>query len=423
MTNLELYNWAGNYRYRASQSATPSTIEDVQSIVRAAKKVRAIGTRHCFNDIADTDGTLVSTASLTKMWPVTVNAQTDVLSVKIESGVTYGMLCTFLEEQGYALPNLASLPHITVAGACATGTHGSGEQIKNLATSIAELEIVNGNGELVRFSKSRDGEKFNGAVVGLGSLGIVTGLTVEVIPTYEMSQTVLLDTPFDMAMNYFDEIQTLGYSVSLFTDWTSDTVQQIWLKQRTSVEYPQIPSWASKATSKLHPIGQMDPEPCTDQLGLPGRWFERLPHFKLEFTPSAAVELQTEYFIPRNRAIEALRAIDSIRDRISPLLQVSEIRTIAADSLWMSPAYDRESVAIHFTWYQKQPEVEALLPILEQALEPFQPRPHWGKLFTMSPNTIADRYSNMAAFVSLVEEMDPEGKFRNWYTYQNLIFG
>jgi xylitol oxidase len=254
-------------------------------------------------------------------------------------------------------------------------------------------------------------------VVGLGALGIVLSITLEVVPAFEVSQNVYLDLPLEQALAHFDEIQAMGYSVSMFTAWRNERIDQIWIKRLTSSvsPAPSVLFGAKPAARKLHPIESLDAEPCTEQLGFPGRWYERLPHFKLEFTPSAAIELQTEYFVQRVHAAAALRAINGIRQSIAPLLQVSEIRTIAADSLWMSPSYNRDSVSIHFTWFQKQPEVERLLPEIEAALSPFHARPHWGKLFDMKASALAKLYPKLPEFLSLVKEFDPDFRFRNAY--------
>ena len=312
---------------------------------------------------------------------------------------------------------MASLPHVTVSGACATATHGSGETNGNLATSVSRIEIVKTDGTIGEYSREQHPDIFPGVVVGLGALGIVSRITLDVVPAFEVSQDVYLALSLRRALDNFDEIQTMGYSVSLFTEWRNDLINQIWIKRRTSDgSLSQSDIFGAKAaTCKLHPIEALDAEPCTEQLGIPGRWYDRLPHFKLEFTPSAAVELQTEYFLPREHGTAALRVINSMSAAIAPLLQVSEIRTIAADNLWMSPCYNQDAVSIHFTWFQKQAEVERLLPEIERALSPFRAKPHWGKVFAMKHRAIASLYPRLSDFVNLKLEFDPAGKFENRY--------
>src|SRR5687768_3173312 len=301
--------------------------------------------------------------------------------VTIEGGVRYGPLCQYLQREGYALHNLASLPHISVAGACATATHGSGDSNGNLATAVTALEFVNARGELVALSQAEDGEQFQGTVVGLGGVGVITKLTLEVQPTFNMSQRVYENLPLTQLEDHFDEITSSAYSVSLFTDWQNASFNQVWVKRRVSDELAGAESstffGARPAHIHRHPIVTMSAENCTEQMGIPGPWYERLPHFRIGFTPSSGDELQTEYLIPRQYAVAAIQAINRLRDHIFPLLQISEIRTIAADALWMSPCYQQLCVAIHFTWVKDWQAVRQLLPLIEEQLAPFQARPHW----------------------------------------------
>ena len=170
---------------------------------------------------------------------------------------------------------------------------------------------------------------------------------------------------------------------------------------------------ATRASAPIHPIRRMSPAALTEQLGVPGPWHERLPHFRMDFTPSSGAELQTEYLMPREHAAEALLAVDAVRASFAPLLQISEVRTVAGDGLWLSTAFGRDSVALHFTWQPDWEGVRAVLPVIEAALAPFDPRPHWGKLSTMSPSAIRASYTQMRGFVELVERHDPRGTFRN----------
>jgi len=156
-------------------------------------------------------------------------------------------------------------------------------------------------------------------------------------------------------------------------------------------------------------------------MGVPGPWYERLPHFRMGFTPSAGKELQSEYFVPRRHAVEAILAMERLRDQISPHLLISEIRTIAADNLWMSPCYEQPSVTIHFTWKQDWPAVSKLLPVIEKELAIFEARPHWGKLFAMSPAELKSRYKRLPDFLQLSEKYDPHGKFRNAFLDRNIF--
>ncbi len=412
-------NWARNYTYRARSIEYPETIEQVCGLVRESERIRALGSRHCFNSIADSLGTMVSMRRLNGMLPFDPSSST----VTVEGGATYGDIGPTLHAQGAALHNLASLPHISIVGACATATHGSGNTNGNLGTSISAMDIVGADGSIRHMSRRKDPETFGAYVMGLGALGIVASVTLDVIPAFEVSQRVYRDLPLETALGNFDAIEELGYSVSLFTDWSRSNINQLWVKFRSEDSVPDgVGVFGAKAADrKLHPVERVDAEPCTEQLGVPGPWYQRLPHFKHEFTPSVGEELQTEYFIPRQHAIAALKAVDALGSQIVPLLQISEIRTIAADDQWLSPCYQQPCIAIHFTWFKREADVLALLPKIEAALAPFSARPHWGKLFTMSAEAIAPLYSRLPEFLQLARQLDPGGKF--WNSYLESVLG
>jgi xylitol oxidase len=322
---------------------------------------------------------------------------------------------------------MASLPHISVAGACATATHGSGDRSGNLASAVSAMEVVTADGEIVSFDRDSERDEFDGAVVSLGGLGSVTTLTLMLQPAFRMRQDLYENMPLARLVDHFDEVASSADSVSLFSDWRGPNVEQIWLKRRVpdGEVFSPAPAMfgATLATVPIHPIRRMSAEACTEQLGVPGRWHERLPHFRMDFMPSSGAELQSEYLIPRQHAVDALLAVDAVRDRFAPLLQISEVRTIAADDLWMSTAYHRASVALHFTW---QPDWEAarlVLPYVEAALEPFDPRPHWGKLFTMPPEAVRASYEKLPQFAALLRRHDPDGAFRNAFLDRYVFDG
>jgi alditol oxidase len=415
-------NWAGNYTYSAARFHAPETVEQLQELVLRSSKLRALGSRHSFNGIADTTEDQISLARFNQVLGLNHERRT----VTIEAGITYGQLGQYLHGEGYALHNLASLPHISVAGACATATHGSGNANGNLATSVAAIELVTANGDLVALSREQDGDAFQGAVVGLGGLGVVTKMTLDILPTYAVQQEVYENLPVTQLDAHFEDIVSSAYSVSLFTDWGQGRVNQVWLKRQiadnTALALAPTFFEARLAAQQRHPIDSLSGDPCTPQLGVPGPWNERLPHFRVDVTPSNGEELQAEYFVPRHHAIAAVRAITELHEQIAPLLMISEIRTIAADTLWMSPCYQQDSVALHFTWKLNWPEVQKLLPLIEARLAPFNARPHWGKLFTMSPALVQSFYTKLPDFQQLLQFYDPQGKFRNAFL-DTYIFG
>ncbi len=413
MTRDVLLNWAGNHRYAAARVHRPRTVEDVRTIVTQSRKLKALGTRHSFNDVADTTGELISLAHFDSVEEPDAASRT----VNVGAGVTYGKLCGRLHRAGFALHNLASLPHISVAGACATATHGSGDRLGGLATAVRAMRVVTADARVLDVSRESNGDAFAGMVVSLGGLGVVTRLTLDVVPAFDVRQDVYENLPLAAVEQHFDEVTSMADSVSLFTDWRDARFNQVWLKRRVTdgpaADVTPEHFGATRATGPRHPIDGISPVNCTEQMGAAGAWHERLPHFRMDYTPSSGEELQSEYFVPRARAAAALRAVYGLRDHVPPLLQISEVRTIAADEMWMSPCYRRASVAIHFTWRKDVPGVAGVLPRIEHALDPFDARPHWGKLFTMQPARVRSLYPKLSEFRQLLVTSDPDGKFRN----------
>src|SRR5438105_1771126 len=418
----KLKNWAGNVDYSTENLYSATSINQVQEFVKKQNKLKVLGTRHCFNKIADSTDYFLSLKEMDEAIAFDSQART----VTVAASVTYGKLCPYLHAKGFALHNLASLPHISVAGACSTATHGSGQKNGNLATAVSGMEIVTADGTVVNLSREADGETFNGSVVGLGALGVITKVTLDIQPSFMMRQYVYQNLPLGELKEHFDAIESSGYSVSLFTDWQKQRINELWIKNRIEEgqEFHASPEFygAKLATVNLHPITALSAENCTEQMGVPGPWFERLPHFRMGFMPSAGKELQSEYFVPRQHAVEAILAVERLRDQITPHLLISEIRSIAADDLWLSPCYEQPTVTIHFTWKQDWPAVRKLMPVIEKELLPFKPRPHWGKLFTIPPAELKSAYEKLPEFIELSKTYDPSGKFRNPFLNTN-IFG
>jgi alditol oxidase len=415
-----LKNWAGNVEYATDKLYSATSVGQAQDFVRQHTRMKVLGTRHCFNHIADSKYDFLSLRPMDKVLSLDKAART----VTIPANMSYGQLAPYLEKEGFALHNLASLPHISVAGACSTATHGSGEKNGNLSTQVAGFEMITASGDIVKVSRESDAEGFLGGVVGLGALGVITQITLNLQPTFQMKQYVYENLPLSQMQQHFDDIQASGYSVSLFTDWQNKRINEVWIKSRVEAEQAFQPTpeffGAKLATRNMHPIAALSAENCTEQMGVPGPWYERLPHFKMGFTPSAGDELQSEYFVPRRNAVDAILAIEKIRDQVTPHLFITEIRTIAADDLWMSPCHQQDSVTIHFTLKPDWPAVRNLLPVIERELAPFQARPHWGKLFTMAPDRLRSSYAKLPDFLELAKKYDPKGKFRNDFLDTNV---
>ncbi len=414
-------NWAGNYRYGAPEVRHPESVGELQALVRGASCIQALGSGHSFNAIADSTGIQVS---LDRMPPVlAIDGQA--MTVTVGGGSNYGTLAVALAERGLALANLASLPHISVAGAVATATHGSGDGNANLAAAVVRIVLVDGTGELRTVTRA-DTPDFAGHVVGMGALGIVTEVTLAVEPAFIVAQHVYRDVEWAQVLADYDAVTGRAYSVSLFTDWSGDTVGQAWFKQRIgdgrTADYPAELLGGRAAAEAVHPLPGVSAVNCTEQLGLPGQWQDRLPHFRMEFMPSAGEEIQSEYLVDRVHAVAAITALRGLSGVITPLLQVAEIRSVAADDLWLSTAGGRDSVAFHFTWFRDQAAVEEVVKVVEAALAPFGARPHWGKVFDADASSLAPLYPRFDDFKALAARLDPEGKFRNAFL-QRTVFG
>lgn len=408
-----LTNWSGNHAFAAARVHHPTTVEELAAIVAGAARVHALGSRHSFTDVADTPGDLVSTAAL----PETVTIDAGLRRVRVSGGVTYGRLAELLHRQGWALATMASLPHISVAGAVATGTHGSGDRTGSLAAAVAGIEYVDAAGA-VRLAERGDPD-FDGSVVALGALGVTTHVTLDVEPSYDLRQDLYVDLPWDTALAHLDALTATGQSVSLFTDWASGRVAQVWVKSRGTEPPPELYG-AAAATTTLHMLAGADLASVTEQGGITGPWHERLPHFRMAFTPSRGEELQSEYLVPRARAAEAVEALLTLAPTFAPLLQVAEVRTVAADPLWLSPASGTDVVALHFTWVRDVPGVYAVLPAIEAALLPLGARPHWGKCFVAPAADLRPLYPRFDDFRALAERLDPTGRFRNDFLARHL---
>jgi xylitol oxidase len=400
-------NWAGNVTFGAARVDRPESVDELRGIVRDSRRVRALGSGHSFSPLVDTTGDLVLLDGL----PPVVEIDTAASTVAVAGGVRYGELAVELQRAGFALANMASLPHISVAGSCATGTHGSGDTQRVLAASVSALQLVGPDGELVELRRDRDRDSFAGSVIALGALGVVTRLTLDIEPRFDVAQRVYLGVPLDEVAGRIDEVFGAAYSVSMFTDWRSGEAM-VWLKQRT--DQPEA-AWAGgqPAQRMVHPCPGMPPESCTEQLGIAGPWHERLPHFRIDLTPSAGEELQSEHFLPRDAAPAAFAAIRGIADLVAPVLHVAEVRTVRADELWLSPAYGRDSVTFHFTWVKDAAAVMPVLAAVEDRLMPMGARPHWAKLTTVAAPEIIARYERAPEFEQLTHRYDPTAKFRN----------
>ena len=404
-----MQNWSKNVDFVEKSFLQPKSLDELQELTRSHSHLRARGSAHCFNEIANTPEYAINLAQMPKVVEVNESEK----SVLVSAGLTYGEVAPILHKQGWALSNLASLPHISIAGSISTGTHGSGVGNQNLSNQVLSLDVVTAEGEIR--SIDRGNPSFNALVVGLGLGAIVYQYRLRIEKSYQIRQVIYPEIPLDVLIKNFNEIMASGYSVSYFTDWSAPQSGNLWCKFRDDEEIPEKIGGSEKASEKFHPITSVDPAACTEQFGVPGAWHERLPHFKLEFTPSVGEEIQSEFFVDRADAAQALEVVRGLSAEITPLLWITELRTVAADELWLSGSYQRDTLAIHFTWKS----LDAIYPVIakiEKALQPFQYRPHWGKVFTADSTYLKSVYPRMSEFNALVGSLDPGSKFHNEFT-------
>lgn len=406
-------NWAGNVVFTPTDVLRAGDIAEAQQLVAGASRIRALGTGHSFNDLADAPQ-LISLRDVALPFELDETGRT----VTVPGAAPYGAVAAFLHEHGWALHNLGSLPHISVAGATATATHGSGDGNGVLSTAVRGIERIGADGEL-KWVRVGDPD-FDGSVVALGALGVITRMQLAIEPTFDVTQQVYTGLRWDRFLDEFDEIMASAYSVSVLGKWAAPTLSTLWLKHRTGPDRsgttdasPQL-FGGERVTADVHAIISGDaPDDNMTPLGTRGAWSTRLAHFRFDRAPSAGGdEIQSEFFVPRAVAVDALRALRPLGDRIDPLLHVSEFRTFAGDDLWLSGGEGGGRLAIHFTWRQRPAEVAAILPDIEAALRPFTPRAHWGKVYSTTFDQAAG-FRRLSDFVALAVRSDPSGKFRN----------
>lgn len=404
-----MQNWAGNLTYTSSEILAPTTVDELQRLVTGHPHVKALGSRHSFSDVADTEGVHLSVAGL----PAELVLDHEAATVTCSAGLTHAEVSAFLHEHDLALANLASLPHISLAGAVQTGTHGSGARNRALSASVTAFELVDASGTLHRLT--RDHPDFEAVLVGLGAFGVIVSVTHEVVPAFEVEQRVYEAVPWRRLLPELEPVMASAYSVSLFTRFDGDDVHQIWVKRRSTDPAPAELTrlGGTPASVRVHPLPETAADNVTEQLGVPGPSHHRLPHFRHDFQPGRGDEIQSEYLLDVSAATDAIEAVRGLGDEVAPLLHMAEIRRVAADDAWLSPSGGRDSVAIHFTWRSLPDRVLEVLPRLEAGLLPLGARPHWGKVFVADAPALARAYPRLDDFAAVVRRRDPDRKFDN----------
>jgi len=403
-------NWAGNLTFSGKEYIEVDSISRLQSVVSKASGVKVLGTGHSFSDIADTTQTQISIKNLSN--------EIEIDSIKkvalVPAGMQYADVCRYLEKRGWALFNTASLGEITVAGAILTGTHGSGSYNPILSDCVEGIEMVLASGEIFNLLRE-DSKEFSGFVVSLGALGVFTKLKLKIVESFSIKQFIYENIGMQSIAENFEAIFDKAYSVSYFSNWEKNTTGQIWMKFLDDNNLAELPSvWlgGNIANANQHPVKTNDPSPCTDQMGVSGKWLYRLPHFKLDCSPASGDEVQTEYLVNRTYVREYIAGLSNIGDEIAARVYATEIRTIKSDDLWLSGAHGRQTVGFHFTW-KKSDSLHKFLPKVEEILGEHDGRPHWGKLFSTPRENLMGRYPKYSHFEELLKKYDPDKKFRN----------
>jgi alditol oxidase len=400
-----LNNWGGNLSFKQPEVLAPTSLDELAKLVRS-NRVRPAGTLHSFSDVVAGEGVLVSAAGL----PIEPEILADGSTVRVGAASRFGDIALFLEANGLALQNMGSLPHISLAGASATGTHGSGDGNPILSTSLRAFSFVNYEGELKTLR--RGDPLFETCRLGMGAYGIWVSAELETQPSYQMRQDIYRGVPWQFFVEDPARLTGAGYSVSLFGKWGGQQIDKVWVKSRIDQSTPPDNfAGIGAETKSLAELAAGVGDNLTEQGGKPGPWLHRLPHFRLDATPSAGDEIQTEYFVLRDQIAGAIAALHSLANEINPVLIISEIRTIASDDAWLSPMRRGDSIALHFTWQNDVPAVTTAVAKVEAVLAEFDPIPHWGKLHGFSGEQLERVHPKLAAARAEFDQLDPMGKF------------
>ncbi len=403
-------NWAGNLSFSSKEFIEIDSVKKLQTIVSNARGIKVLASGHSFSDIADTKDTLISIKNLSFEIGIDSNKR----EALVPAGMQYSDVSRYLEKHGWAVSNMASLGEVTIAGAILTGTHGSGSSNGILSTAVIGFEMVLESGSILTTDRENSSD-FPGFIVSLGALGVFTKYKLKIVPSFSIRQVVYENINIESIANNFDLVFDRAYSVSFFSNWAQNSTGQIWMKFLDDSKPFNISSdWidGNLAKVKQHPVKINDASPCTDQLATSGKWLDRLPHFKLNSSPVSGDEVQTEYLVDRRYVKQYISELAEIGDEIASKVYTTEIRTIKADDLWLSGAYERETVGFHFTW-RKSDSLVNFLPKIESILGKHDGRPHWGKLFDVPKDKLPSRYPKFSDFEVLLQKYDPNKKFRN----------
>jgi L-gulono-1,4-lactone dehydrogenase len=421
-------NWAGTHSCVPVAIEHPKSAREVAGAVRraaeAGRTVRAAGAGHSFSPCVPTDGTLVRLDRLDRI----LDADPATGLVKAEAGITLAALNAGLEARGLALPNLGDIDAQSLAGALATGTHGTGARLQNLSAQVEALELVDGAGERRTLTRE-DGDLLRAARVGLGSLGIVTAVTLRCVPAFRL-RGVDTTLPLEEALDGLDErVDAHDH----FEFWTFPHSPLALTRTNDRTDAPV--SAPGPARAWLHDVlldnhalellsrtGRRFPRaiPRINRLAAaaaPGR--ERVDASHRIFASPRLVRFdEMEYAIPREHAADAVRGAREILER-HPVNFPVELRFVAADTALLSPAHGRDTayVAVHvFKGMDGEPPFREV----EKLMAAWGGRPHWGKRSFLAARELRTRYPKWDAFAAARAELDPDGRFENAWARRTL---
>ncbi len=417
-------NWAGNQRCVPARTHEPRSADDVAAIVRAAaeagERVKVIGGAHSFTDVAMTDGHLLSLDTLDQVLGVDGN------DVRVQAGIRLHRLNDELAARGLAMPNLGDIDRQSIAGAVSTATHGTGAGLGNIATTIVGLELVTGDGSIVRADETNDPELLRVARVGLGALGILTEVTLRCVPAFNLRAVETIEPLADVLADFGGVMRS------------TDHVEFYWMPgaRRCQVKRNSRTAEPARPQPKLAYVRDkwIAENLAFGTVCRVGRRFPTLAPKVAKLVTSAASErdlidrsdrifcsprrvhfVEMEYGVPFDAVPDAIARIGSLVSGLPfPPLFPIEVRASRGDDIPLSTANGRDSGWIAVHQYIDTP-YEAYFQGVEQIMNDYGGRPHWGKLHFQSRLTLSHRYPEWNVFRDARDRLDPQRTFANPY--------
>lgn len=426
MVAPEWRNWAGDQACRPAAIEHPTSAAEVaRSIGRAraaGRTVRVAGAGHSFTDAALTNGTLLVLDRMRRVLDVDRGSGL----ARVEAGISLGELSEALWAHGLAFENLGDVDVQSIAGATATGTHGTGSRLPNLSAGLREIELVTADGSTIRVSEDDDPDAWRAARVGVGALGVVTAVTLQAVPAFTLEGTDST-APLEEVLDAIDEHADGADHFELYAFPHSPVA--VTRTNRRVERAPEPPSrltaWAGDVLLRNHvlglafELGRRAPRtiPATHRtltrIAGTSRRIDR--SYRIFASPRLVRFTEMEYALPRPRAAEAVRAVLAVARRADLAVPMPiELRFVAPDDAFLSPAGGRETAYVAVHMYRGM-EWEPYFRAVEQVMDGFGGRPHWGKRHFQTAATLAPRYPEWERFQAVRRRLDPDGVLANGY--------